>query len=301
MHYLSIDVGGTYIKLGLIDRSGNFIQTWQQPTPQTLELFKETIIAEVTDQKEQIKGIAMSCPGRVDSANGYIHTGGALPFLYNFPMKEWIATITDLPFAVLNDGKAAALAEWWIGNLKGISNGAAVVLGTGIGGGLILDNHLHQGPHFQAGELSFLIRQSPNPGHPQIFGFYGSAVKFIQEATTILAVSPNDHEAVFTAIAGHSSVDSTTLFEDYCRDIAILLTDMQVLLDLEKIVIGGGISVQDSLIDMIQIQYSNIRKEEKMLGDTFAPLVIEACAFRNSSNLLGALYQLFMEIDASII
>ncbi|OJG74881.1 hypothetical protein RV12_GL002298 [Enterococcus quebecensis] len=287
--------------MGLVDQAGTFIQTWRQPTPKSLETFKEMIVSELEGQIGQIKGIAMSCPGRVDSTKGYIHTGGALLFLYNFPMKDWIASITDLPFAVINDGKAAALAEWWIGNLKGIENGAAVVLGTGIGGGLILDNHLHQGPNFQAGELSFLIRQSPNPKQPQIFGFYGSAVKFMKEAATLLAASEDDHELVFTAIVNQSSTDLTALFENYCRDIAILLIDMQVLLDLEKIVIGGGISVQDSLIETIQKQYLNIRQEEMMLDQTFAPLVIEACAFRNSSNLLGALYHLLVEIDNKIV
>ncbi|MEI5993628.1 hypothetical protein A5880_001175 [Enterococcus sp. 4G2_DIV0659] len=297
MHYLSIDIGGTYIKFGLIDRAGNFIQTWRQPTPKSLDRFKDTIQSELKGQEGKIKGIAMSCPGRIDSTKGYIHTGGALLFLYNFPMKEWITSISDLPFAIINDGKAAALAEWWIGNLKGIENGAAVVLGTGIGGGLILDNHLHQGPNFQAGELSFLIRHPSNPKQPQILGFYGSAVKFMKEATTILDVPKDDHQTVFTAIADQASTTLTALFENYCREIAILLIDMQVLLDLEKIVIGGGISAQDDLIEMIRIQYSTIRQEEPMLGETFAPLIIEACAFRNSSNLLGALYQLFVEID----
>ena len=301
MHYLSIDVGGTYIKFGLIDRAGNFIQTWRHSTPKTLEQFKEKILCELDAQKGKIKGLAMSCPGRVDSTKGYIHTGGALLFLYDFPMKEWVASITDLPFSVINDGKAAALAEWWIGNLKGIENGAAVVLGTGIGGGLILDNHLHQGPNFQAGELSFLIRQSQNPKQPQLFGYYGSAVKFMAEATTILNVSKEDHDSVFNAISTQSSADLTVLFENYCQDIAILLTDMQVMLDLKKIVIGGGISAQDSLIEMIQVQYINIRQKETMLGQTFEPLIIEACAFRNSSNLLGALYHLFVEIEGSTL
>ncbi|WP_086314411.1 hypothetical protein A5821_001978 [Enterococcus sp. 7F3_DIV0205] len=300
MYYLSIDIGGTYIKYGLIDRAGNFIQTWRQPTPKTLESFKKMIVSQLETQQGKIKGIAMSCPGRIDSAKGYVHTGGALLFLYDFPMKEWIASVSDLPFAVINDGKAAALAEWWIGNLKDVRNGAAVVLGTGIGGGLILDNHLHQGPNFQAGELSFLIRQSPNPKQPQLFGFHGSAVKFMAEAASIIDVSKEDHIAVFKAISNQTSIALTSLFENYCRDIAILLIDMQVLLDLEKIVIGGGISAQDSLIKMIKTQYSNLRQDETLLGQTFSPLIIEACAFQNSANLLGALYQLFVELDETL-
>lgn len=174
-------------------------------------------------------------------------------------------------------------------------------MGTGVGGGLILNNQLHQGPNFQAGELSFLIHHSLNPSQTQLFGFYGSAVKFMHAATTLLGVSLEDHETVFNTLSQQTSADLTTLFENYCRDIAILLSDMQVLLDLEKVVIGCGISAQDSLIEMIQLQYSLLRQEETMLGQTFTPLIIEACAFRNSSNLLGALYHLLIKHDDAAV
>lgn len=294
MNYLSIDVGGTFTKFGLIDHSGNFIKTWREPTADSLSAFKEMVADQIQQQQGMIKGIAMSCPGRIDSQKGYIHTGGALMFLYDFPIKEWLRTITDLPFAVINDGKAAALAEWWIGNLKGIKNGAAVVLGTGIGGGLILDDQLLQGPHFQAGELSFLIRPGTDS---QMYGYHGSAVRLIKELTKRLGTTPDDYQAVFQALEQESDPVIMERFISYCRDIAILLVDLQVLLDLEKIVIGGGISAQDLVIATIQDQYLALRASEALLQQTFAPLEIEACAFRNSSNLLGALYQLLLQLD----
>lgn len=81
----------------------------------------------------------------------------------------------------------------------------------------------------------------------------------------------------------------------------IFLIDVQALLILEKIVNGVGISVPDNLIEMIQMPYSNIRQEQTTLVQTFVPLTIEACALRNSSNLLSALYHLFAELDDATI
>ena len=297
MNYLSIDIGGTYTKFGLIDHSGNFVKTWKQPTAKTLTSFKQMLQNEIQTQESKIKGIAMSCPGRVDSTSGYIYTGGSLLFLYDFAIKEWLRTITALPFSIINDGKAAALAEWWIGNLKEIENGAAVVLGTGIGGGLILDNRLYQGPHSQAGELSFLIRQSEVKEKSQMYGYHGSAVRFINEATKIVGTSSDDYKKVFEVLAEKSDEELGKLFKNYCRTIAVILVNMQVLLDLEKIVIGGGISAQKLLIDTVNEQYEQLLVEEPLLKQTFSKMMIEGCAFRNSSNLLGALYQLLQQLD----
>lgn len=297
MNYLSIDVGGTYTKFGLLDHSGGFIKTWKKPTATSLESFKQMISQQILINQDQIKGIAMSCPGRIDTAKGYIHTGGSLMFLYDFSIGEWIKEITSLPFAIINDGKAAVLAEWWIGHLKGIQYGAAVVLGTGIGGGLILNDQLYQGPHFLAGELSFLLRTGLEDKELESYGRYGSAVRFIEKATALIATTTDDHEAVFTALAKNPQPELLMLFEEYCQNIAILLINLQVSLDLEKIVIGGGISEQQLLIQGINKQYRALRAKKPLLKSTFAPMSIEACAYKNSANLLGALYQLLLALD----
>lgn len=298
-NYLSIDVGGTYVKFGLVDRSGNFIETWKIETPKTLETFKTLIYEQIERQANGIQGIAMSCPGRVDSINGYIQTGGSLIFLYDFAISKWIKTVTDLPFSVINDGKAAALSEWWIGNLKEVENGGAIVLGTGVGGGLILNNQLYQGPTFQAGELSFLIHYPMGETTLQMFGKEGSAVGFMNQAAKLLAVEPHDYEAIFRNLAEGSDMKLYQLFKDYCKNIAIQIVNLQVILNLEKIVIGGGISAQDLVVDTIKKEYEAIFQTIEILGATFEPLEIEACAFRNSSNLLGAVYQLFQIIECN--
>lgn len=298
MNYLSVDVGGTFIKFGLLDHSGNFLERWKKPTPQSLAEFKKVLLLEIQHHETAIKGIAVSCPGRIDSLKGYIYKGGALSFLADFPMKQWLAKYTTVPISLINDGKAAALSEWWIGNLQGVQNGAAIVLGTGVGGGLILNNQLYNGAHFQAGELSFMVQAQTVEDPTQLLGYAGSAVRFIQKATALLGVAEDDYQAVFSSIEKTSSQPVKALFEEYCAFIAQLITNLQAILDIEKVVIGGGISEQDAVIQMIQQKYKALRQQESLLKETLAPLEIEACAYRNSANLLGALYQLLLDMEA---
>lgn len=87
-------------------------------------------------------GIAISVPGIVDTDDGVIYHGGLLTFFHGFRIKEVLQAKYHLPVAALNDGKAAALAELATGHLKGVTNGAALVLGSGLGGGLIINGKL---------------------------------------------------------------------------------------------------------------------------------------------------------------
>lgn len=297
MNYLSVDIGGTFTKFGLIDHSGNFLEQWKKKTPDSLVEFQNLLLFEIQKYESSIKGIGVSCPGRVDTKMGHIHTGGALKFLYDFQMKKWLSQYTSLPFSLINDGKAAALSEWWIGNLKGIKNGAAIVLGTGVGGGLILDDRLYNGSHFQAGELSFIIQNHSENVPTQLLGYSCSAVRFIQEATALIGVPKEDHYSVFESIESNTSQELISLFEQYCSNIAQLISNLQAILDLEKVVIGGGVSAQDSLIRMINQQYEKLRQQEPLLNQTMVALQIDACEFRNSANLLGALYQLLLDLE----
>ncbi|WP_279233301.1 family 1 glycosylhydrolase [Leuconostoc lactis] len=132
----------------------------------------------------------MAVPGKVDHHDETIYGGGALQFLdqVNLPAALQLA----VPVSVENDGKAAALAELWLGNLKNVQNGAAVVLGTGVGGGLILNGQLYAGSHFQAGELSFMVldtdlsnqaNQAEKSSLSEFLVWTNSGLKFTPEMT----------------------------------------------------------------------------------------------------------------------
>lgn len=158
--FLSFDVGGTRIKYALITDKREIIEKNSTHTPDNGQEFWQKIDEIIESYKSTISGIAFSVPGRVDTEKGIIYIGGALPYLKDIHIKDVFFEKYGLPVAVVNDAKAAALAEVWHGSLKGIKDGAVIVLGTGVGGGLILDGKLRNGSHFQAGELSFLAQIS---------------------------------------------------------------------------------------------------------------------------------------------
>ncbi|WP_265458309.1 ROK family protein [Enterococcus sp. HY326] len=296
--YLAIDIGGTFVKHATIDHSGNIEKENKFKTPYNLEDLLIAIQEVVTPLQESIKGVGISCPGRVDPETGIIYNGGALPFLHEFSFKKFFSDRFGLECAVSNDGKAAALAELWLGNLKGVANGAAIVLGTGIGGGIIVDGKLVQGNHFQAGELSFLLR-TPAPAEMEnVIAYTTSAVYFIKRASGILHLADDsDGVAVFQAIVKKDNPQLTELFETYCREIAWMILNLQATLDSQRIVIGGGISAQEILIEEINRQYHLLRDVSYFFKNSFYPMEIQSCAFRSQANLLGAIYQLFLEKD----
>jgi predicted NBD/HSP70 family sugar kinase len=300
-NYLSIDIGGTNIKLALIDHSGEIQSKKQVRTPHEYGEFIAVLEREIELVKDDIRGIAFCCPGKVNTETGTISFGGALPFLDGVSFIDEFYPKFQVPISVVNDGKAAALSELWLGNLKGIENGLALVLGTGIGGGLILDGKLYQGKHFQAGELSFMMKQSDKVSFDDMYGRTGSAVGFVKKVNQELGTEDlTDGAAAFEAINQKDPI-VYPIFEVYAREIAYMICNIQSILDLEKIVIGGGISAQAIVTEEIRRQYRAIRAGLPFVANTLTEVEIDSCRFLNDANLLGALYQLLLNADEELV
>ncbi|MBM7710221.1 ROK family protein [Enterococcus lemanii] len=296
--YLAIDIGGSFVKISQIDHSGNIYNHKKVKTPTSLLAMTQLIEELVEELNTEIKGVGISCPGRVDIQTGTVYNGGALPYLHEFSFKKLVEEKYDIPCAVCNDGKAAALSEMWLGNLKGIPNGAAIVLGTGVGGGLVGNGEILQGSHFQAGELSFMPRQAQGAQTEELIGFTASAVAFVQKAALLLKLTDlDDGKKVFAEILTGKNEALQALFSTYCREIGHIILNLQAILDIEKVVIGGGISAQPILIEEIKKQYQFLRSQSEMLASSFAPITIEKCRFGNEANLLGAIYQLLLNLE----
>lgn len=290
MTILALDLGGTQIKAALLSEDLEFKQTFQpQGTPQSLEAFLDYLDQMLTPYLKEVSGIAISAPGTIDTDQGIIYHGGLLPYLHGFKVRQVLETKYQKPVVALNDGKAAVLAELVKGNLKGVTNGVALVLGSGLGGGLVLNGQLYQGSHFQAGELTFLWpygqeRMSPE----QIRGQDLSAVSLIKAINQSLGHTDlKDGRLAFQALLdGHFEV--YPLFESYCRRLAITILNLQTTLDVERFVIGGGISAQALLIQEINRQFDKVHQEIDFIGRIIKRPEILACAYQNGANLLGA-------------
>ncbi|HFU3941901.1 ROK family protein [Streptococcus suis] len=301
--YISIDIGGTFIKYGLLLEDGEILLQEKIRTPKNLADFKKCLqdICQHLSKDIVIEGIAVSCPGKVDSENGIIYFGGSLPYLHEFQMRSYLKTETGLPISVINDGKAAALAEKWKGNLTDTPNGVALVLGTGLGGGIILNYQLLQGSHYQAGEFSFFLPNDEFSDLDHLAGKKYSPVGMIEAVATLLGLpDKKDGKKVFEYI---NQGDGRALkpFHQFCDYLAQFIYNMQAIIDVERVVIGGGISAQPIVVEEIKNRYNKLISDLPFIGPMLTPVDILPCQFAGDANLIGALYHLLSEKNSSAL
>lgn len=294
---LAIDIGGTFIKFGLVDNDFRISNQSKVPTPSSLDNFWITLESIISSFKNVISGIAIACPGQINSKRGFVFKGGLIPYLTAIPLGTRLSKTFQLPVKVINDADAAALAEARYGSLQDLDCGAALVLGTGVGLGLISQGDLLtplsvtrylRSPSTQSKSQTALPFQWElfMHGLVSLVDNKGSAVGFVHEASQLLGLIQDDGLAVFSAIGENQSEDLNLLFKDYCHEIAVLVLNLQSFFRLEKVVIGGGISRQGILIEGISDAYEELFKDKSELG--LEPITIQACQFHNDSNLLGA-------------
>ncbi|HHA4377576.1 TPA: ROK family protein [Enterococcus faecium] len=288
MWTLSIDIGGTYIKSALI-MDTQIREKRQIETPKTDKDNFILVLVELIysyQQIEPIEFVGFSVPGAVKEAST-VFFGGAVACLNEVNLKQEIEKHLPVRVFVENDAKAAVLGEASFGHLKGIENGAGIILGTGVGVGLLLDGQVRKGPHCQAGEVSFLIQDRGINGAESFAAINLSAVRLVKELAKLFQCEP-EGPLVFDYLYQKEDDQAQTLYRTYCNQVAILCFNIQCLLDLDKIIIGGGISKQKRLIRDIQKNYEAIFSVSPMIEQTITKMTIEAAAFESEANLIGA-------------
>lgn len=115
---LAIDIGGTFIKFGLVDDDFRISRQSKESTPTTIDDFWRILESIVSSFKNDISGIAIACPGKINSKHGFVFKGGLIPYLTSIPLGTRLSKIFQLPVKVINDADAAALAEARYGSLQ---------------------------------------------------------------------------------------------------------------------------------------------------------------------------------------
>ena len=296
---LAFDIGGTFIKYALVNEAYQVSDSSKVPTPATIEKFWEALERVICLFQNRITGIAISCPGEINSRLGFVFKGGLIPYLRNIPLASRLNKTFQVPVTVLNDGDAAGLAEARIGNLQNCDCGATFVLGTGVGlaltsnGSLISTWNLKDYLRWPSlGEKQVTPEQKQyqteilRHGISSLVQNLGSAVNFVANSSRLIELPEEDGVQVFEVLeAGHHE-ELQDLFASYCREIAILIYNLQSLVRLEKVTIGGGISSQSFLLEEINHQYKSLMEESG--EQRFSLVEIQAARYHNSSNLLGA-------------
>lgn len=287
MNKLVYDIGGSSIKYAIMSDEAIVIERGSENTP--LDSFENfiAVIKKIYDcHKDKVDGIAISVPGTIDPKSGLILAPGALSFNYKVNLIDKIHEFTTYPVSIENDGKCAALAESWIGNLSNCKSGIVMVLGTGIGGGIILDGKLWSGSHFFAGEFSYLA-QGEITGFENVFALKGSATALIMEFAKAKEIDFQtvDGKKVFELIVAEDE-HAISALKKVAHNLALEMYNLQCIFDPEKICIGGGISQQPLLIEEIKKELDTIYSK---LPFEVPHVIVENCKFYNDSNLIGAL------------
>lgn len=286
---LVLDVGGTMIKYAVMDEAATIITQGETPTPHTtLEDFIEIICQLYEPLQLEVNGIALSMPGNIDKDKGQIYAPGALFYNANVNIIKKIQERLKVRVSVENDGKCAALAEIWKGNLKDVQNGVVLVIGSGIGGGIIHERKLIKGSHFFAGEVSYMKSDLASDGFQSIFAMQASTSALVTRVANEkhIPVEECNGKRVFEWIHEQDEI-ACACFQDLCHVLASQMYNLQCLLDPDKILIGGGISKQPLLLETIK---QKLEEQYAALPFPIPHAVVDTCAFYNDSNLIGALY-----------
>lgn len=308
--YLLIDIGGTFIKYSLADEQARKISGGKVPTPLTnMDDLLVVIEGFAAPLQGQFVGCAISMPGRIDTRSGIAHTGGMLSsFLWEQPFAAQMEELLGVPVTIANDGKCAAAAEGWTGALAGVENGLVLVLGTGIGGGILLNGKVLMGAHAAAGEVSGLVtdvaRMEPDDfnltrvekfAEAPLWAGLASATGLILEYARQKHLPegspmPNGEEIFAAYNAGEPEAQQALKL--FARRVAIGILSLQNVLDVEKVAIGGGISAAEALLPAIQAELDRLF-ERCTVMPTVKPELVR-CRYGNDANLIGAL-KLFFE------
>lgn len=297
--YLVFDWGGTSLKYATMTNEAQILEKGSIPTPSKNSTKQEfyDLIDSIISKYSNLDGIAISSTGVIDSEKGFIKTIGALPFLDNTSLVEELSKKYHCQVSIENDGRCAALAELWLGNLSDIDDGAVVVIGTNIGAAIILNRQLRRGKQFLAGEMCAMCCDENHQNDPYSYiGQHGTPYlcKLIQEKKSMN--ESIDGIQAFKLIHDGDE-DAIVALHEYTDLLAIQLFNLNILLDLEKIVIGGGISEQKELMDSLKQSNENLSTihPDIVKGIQYPLPNIDVCKFHNEANLIGALYHFLYE------
>lgn len=309
--YVGIDIGGTSIKLAFIFENGEILEKWEIPTnteengksiPQDIANSVNTKMTSHGIMQEQLIGIGAGAPGYVDIDKGFVYEAVNIGWK-NYDLKEKLKTYFDVPIIVSNDANVAALGEHWIGAGKTVKNMIAVTLGTGVGGGIIVDDRLINGASGSGGEIGHII-VTPNEGHTCNCGrqgcieTYASATGIARQAME--AIHNNEDTTLKDIFERNGEITSKDVFEEGKKGdkvsnqiihntmnlLGLMLGNLSTVINPEIIVIGGGVSkAKEQLLVPLQKAYN-----QYCLDHALKISEIKLAQLGNDAGVIGAAY-----------
>lgn len=275
-YVFGVDIGGTTVKLGLFDTQGNLLDKWEIPTrtEESGNKILPDIAADIQKKMEEkqisageVAGVGIGAPGPIDG-QGVVHRAVNLGWGV-FSIKDTMEEILKIPVMAGNDANVAALGEMWKGGGRGSNDLIMVTLGTGVGGGIIVDGKMLTGSAGAGGEIGHIHvedaeTQECGCGNKGCLEQYTSATGITRLANRKLEASSQDSvlrggevsaKTVFDAVKAGDPL-AIEVAEEFGRYLGNGLASIACVVNPEAIVIGGGVSkAGEILMDFIRPYY----------------------------------------------
>ena len=311
MYRIGIDLGGTNIAVGLVDEDLKIVKKLSTPT--LAKRPAEEIVADMAAlcnklcneygiKIADLKGIGIAAPGMINSDDGIIEYSNNIP-LRHFPIVAILREMlgTDVHIGIANDANAAAWGEACAGAAKGTKNSIMITLGTGVGGGIIIDGKLYTGFNCAAGELGHTVLVVDGVpcscGRRGCWEVYSSATALVrmtrEKIEECIATGRESIMLGAPRVSGRTACDgmragdaaATEVYNSYIKYLAAGLANMINIFQPEVISIGGGISGEgQSLIDALL----PVVRSEQYGGDFALKTELRIASLGNDAGIIGA-------------
>lgn len=308
---VGIDLGGTAVKLAFLTIDGDLIESWEIPTDNshqgkniTSDIAK-SINEKLTERnhaKDNVLGVGMGAPGPFDYQTGVIFNTVNLGWPDNFPLKETLEKDLGLPVMIDNDANCAALGEMWKGAGEGFSDLVCVTLGTGVGGGIIINENIVQGAKGAAGEIGHITSIIEN-GAPCNCGKTG-CLETVASATGIVRIAKekladeSKKGLLQKILQDNGSITAKDVFESADKGDAVanevvsfvafhlglVLANIANTINPQKIVLGGGVSKAGSIL-LNPVKETFIKHSFRSVGES---TTIDLATLGNAAGVIGA-------------
>ncbi|MCP4649354.1 MAG: ROK family protein [PVC group bacterium] len=309
---IGVDFGGTYVKLALVRFTDRGLKIDGYSKFQTCDYNRDEVIeqlviriiklkAESTYKGNEVKGVGIGMPGRVDFNKGVVCDLTNVPGWKNVPLKDILEKKIKIPVLIDNDANLMALAESKYGAAKGYQNCVCVTLGTGIGGGIILGGKVYRGGSFAAGEIGHMTINENGPlcacGNRGCAERYAGNRYILEEAIKrlrggarsslkdkIQGKYSNLTLEMVAAAARKKDAFSMILWQEIGAHVGVVLADVVNLLNPDIIVLGGGVANAGTLI------LDPIRKtiKERAFKVSRQNLRVGLSKFKHKAGIIGA-------------
>lgn len=304
---VGIDIGGTKVLGGVVDTNGNILGSFRKDTPKSGGLDLINVIIDVIKELQkshEITGIGVSTAGIVSSDRKTVIAAGNIANWNNVSLADALIKEFDLPAVVENDANAAIWAEYKFGNAKGLNPVMFFIIGTGMGGGLIIDGKLYRGAHGIGAEFGHMMVKLDGEkcgcGAIGCIETYASGSALMRYAHEEISANPEAGKTLlafgdgslngFTGQALNKAAQSgnslaLTAFNKQADWVGSAIASYTLLLDPEAIIIGGG--VIDAGDIFLKPAIAAAEKYMPFAGKHPLPKII-AAKFGNDAGLVGA-------------